>query len=132
LTVVDASALVAFLFDSRAHPRVEESIRGDRGQAAVPHLCDLEVTSAVRSMVQRRHSALRDAPERLALYRELPLERFDHLPLLDRVWALRDNFTPYDAVYVALAEALRAPFLTADARLADAVSRFTGVEALLT
>ncbi len=37
-------------------------------------------------------------------------------PLLDRVWALRENLTAYDAVYAALAEALDAILLTCDAR----------------
>jgi predicted nucleic acid-binding protein len=40
--------------------------------------------------------------------------------MLPRIWELRDNVTPYDAAYVALAEALDAPLLTADARFAAA------------
>ena len=35
-------------------------------------------------------------------------------------WALRDNVTYYDALYVALAARLGYPLLTADARLARA------------
>ncbi len=48
------------------------------------------------------------------------LDRHAHEPLLDRVWALRKNLTAYDAVYVALAEALDAILLTCDVRLARA------------
>ena len=48
------------------------------------------------------------------------MRRHAVFPLLSRVWELRDNLTAYDACYVALAEALRAPLLTADARLAAA------------
>lgn len=40
--------------------------------------------------------------------------------MLDRIWELRDNLSAYDATYVAVAEALDAPLLTADARLARA------------
>jgi predicted nucleic acid-binding protein len=47
-----------------------------------------------------------------------PLTRYPHRGLLPRVWALRDNLTAYDAVYVALAEALDAPLVTRDRRLA--------------
>jgi predicted nucleic acid-binding protein len=36
----------------------------------------------------------------------------------DRVWELRDDNTAYDACYIALAELLRAPLLTCDARMA--------------
>lgn len=46
----------------------------------------------------------------------LNLVRAPHLPLMPRIWELRDNLTPYDAAYVALAEALGATLLTADAR----------------
>ena len=52
-------------------------------------------------------------------------------PLAQRVWSLRDVLTPYDAAYVALAEALDAPLLTADRSLARSRGhRATIVEAL--
>ena len=38
----------------------------------------------------------------------------------ERVWALRDNLTGYDAWYVALAEALDCPIVTLDRRLSRA------------
>jgi predicted nucleic acid-binding protein len=47
-----------------------------------------------------------------------------------RVWELRENVTSYDAAYVALAEALEAPLLTADARLARATGVRCPVELL--
>jgi predicted nucleic acid-binding protein len=50
---------------------------------------------------------------------DLPLERVAHAPLLSRCWELRDNLTPYDAAYVALAEAIAAPLVTADRGLAQ-------------
>ncbi len=53
----------------------------------------------------------------------LPLQRAPHLPLLDRVWELRDNLSAYDAAYVALAEALDALLVTAD----GSVQRAAGV-----
>jgi predicted nucleic acid-binding protein len=48
--------------------------------------------------------------------------------LLARAWNMRRNFTVYDALYVALAEAASAPLLTSDRRLARAVRRHTDVE----
>ncbi|HEV8380182.1 MAG TPA: type II toxin-antitoxin system VapC family toxin [Gemmatimonadales bacterium] len=50
----------------------------------------------------------------------LALVRFPHTLVLGRIWELRDHLTAYDAAYVALAEELRAPLLTLDARLASA------------
>jgi predicted nucleic acid-binding protein len=47
---------------------------------------------------------------------------------LPRVWELRNNFTAYDAVYVALAEALEAPLLTRDRRLGAAAGHRAMIE----
>ena len=54
----------------------------------------------------------------LADLADFPLHRYPHDVLLQRVWDLRNDFTAYDAMYVALAEALDAPLLTRDKRLA--------------
>ena len=63
------------------------------------------------------------AEEALTDYLDLPLTRHGHQALLHRILALRANFSAYDASCVALAERLRAPFLTADRRLARACDR---------
>ena len=49
---------------------------------------------------------------------EFPIARYEHEPLLSRIWELRDSLTAYDAAYVALAEGLRATLLTRDKKLA--------------
>ena len=61
-----------------------------------------------------------DAATAVRDLRDLNLTRHAHEPLLDRVWALRDHFSAYDAVYVALAEVLGASLVTCDRRLAHA------------
>ena len=48
---------------------------------------------------------------------ELRIERHPHGVLAARAWELRDAFSAYDAMYVALAELLEAPLVTADAKL---------------
>jgi len=47
-------------------------------------------------------------------YADLPLVRYPMQPFQRRALALRDNFTAYDAFYLALAEALSMPLLTDD------------------
>ena len=49
---------------------------------------------------------------------DLYLHRHPHVDLLSRAWALRENLTAYDAMYIALAEALDAPIVTCDGPLA--------------
>ena len=78
----------------------------------------MEVAQALRRYVREGQLDSSSAAAALEDLRSLDLERHSHEPLLDRVWALRDNLTAYDAVYVALAEALEAILLTCDGRLA--------------
>lgn len=58
----------------------------------------------------------------------MPIQRYPHIEVLERIWALRHNISAYDAAYVALAEALDAPLLTCDARLAAAPGHTARIE----
>lgn len=65
---------------------------------------------------------------------DLPLERYPHDVLAPRIWRLRENFSAYDAAYVALAETLTdegAPLLTTDGRLARAARAHTDLTVLV-
>ena len=62
--------------------------------------------------------------------RQLDVLRYAHEPLLPRIWDLRQNLTVYDAAYVSLSEALDAPLLTCDARLAGAPGGVARIEVL--
>lgn len=94
----------------------------------VPHSCDVEVASALRGNLLGGVIEQGRAGTALAAYRDLPLRRHGHLKLLARVLQLRENFTAYDACYVALAEVLGAGLLTADDRLAAGVRGQTELE----
>ena len=82
-----------------------------------PHLIDLEGAQGLRRIGLLRAA---DMTETLLRYRSLSIRRFEHVPLLNRIWELRHNLTAYDAAYVTLAEATGAPLVTADRRLAEA------------
>lgn len=111
--VVDASVLAPALADDGADgDRVRERLRGER--LAAPELIDLEVVSTIRRAARARRLDDRRSGQALKDLAAMPLRRVPHLPLLTRVWDLRDNLTAYDAAYVALAEALDALLLTAD------------------
>lgn len=129
MLVVDASVIVAALADDGSDGDVARArLRGER--IAAPELVDLEVISALR----QHHAAgrLDDRRAKLALVdlRDLPMARAPHRPLLSRCWELRDSLTPYDASYVALAEALDCPLLTADSRMAGAPGPTCPIELL--
>jgi hypothetical protein len=61
---------------------------------------------------------------------DFDLHRHAHLDLLGRAWALKENITAYDAMYVALAEALGAAMITCDAALATASGHRARVEVI--
>jgi predicted nucleic acid-binding protein len=127
--VVDASVLAPALADDGADgDRVRERLRGE--QLAAPELIDLEVVSTLRRAARARRLDERRSAQALADLAALPLRRVPHLPLLARVWELRDNLSAYDAAYVALAEALDALFLTADGPLGRASGVRCEVEVL--
>ena len=127
--VVDASVLVVALADDGTdEDLLRARLRDERLFA--PELVDLEVLSVVRRQTAR--GALNDRRARMAVrdLRDIPLRRAPHTPLLPRCWELRDNLTPYDAAYVALAEVMQVPLLTADRRLATAAGVQCQVELL--
>lgn len=128
VVVADASAIVDVLFEPARHPRVTELIGDEACHILVPHVCDLEVVSAVRSIVRRGVADVTRAEAALTAYLALPLERFDHGPLLRHIFEMRANFSAYDAAYVALAEAVDATLYTSDVRLAGAVRAHSAVE----
>ena len=94
----------------------------------VPTLIHLEVAQVLRRYVARGEVTPARATLALDLLIGFPVERYTHEPLLTRIWELRKNLTAYDAAYVALAEGLRAPLVTCDARLANAPGIRASVE----
>ena len=116
LLVLDASALLRVLLPG-ADPDLVARL-GEDGDLHAPHLLDLEVISALRRLSRARKLTVDRATDALTDLSDLNLTRYPHELLLPRIWQLRDNLSAYDAAYIALAEALEAPLLTADARLA--------------
>lgn len=117
--VVDASVLAVALIDDASNGgAARERLRGE--QLAAPELIDLEIASVWRGLARAGIVNPHRVDLALADLSEMPLQRAPHSPLLRRCWELRDNLTIYDAAYVALAEALQCPLVTADQRLAKA------------
>jgi len=126
--VVDASVVVTAVASSEAGVVARSRLAGERLHA--PHLLDVEVAHALRQLVGRRSLTAAAAASALDDLRQLSVRRVPHTRLLARCWELRRNLTMYDACYVALAESLGLPLLTADRRLARAAGIRCEVELL--
>ena len=128
MIVVDASALLEALLRTPAAAAVEERLCDVGDTLHAPHLIDIEVAQVLRCYAaagQIEPGRCRDALDDLS---DFPLYRYPHDVVLGRVWELRHNLTAYDAVYVALAEALDAPLLTRDRRLATAAGHHARID----
>ncbi len=107
---------------------MEERLFDDRETLHAPHLLDVEVAQVIRRYAAAGEIGEERGRAALADLGDFPLQRYPHGFLLPRAWELRNNLTAYDAVYVALAEALDAPLLTRDKRLTAAAGRYARVE----
>ena len=129
MIVVDASALLEVLLRTPAADAVERRLFASRGETMhAPHLVDVEIAQVLRRYAAAGEVDGARGRAALADLADLPLRRYPHALLLTRAWDLRHNFTAYDAVYVALAEALDAPLVTRDRRLAASAARHVHVE----
>ena len=123
MIVVDASAVLEALLRTPAAAAVEKRLFEPSQTLHAPHLRRWfgDTPLMVRSM-----PSAAAPPWRTSL--TSPLRRYPHDLLLPRVWDLRNNFTAYDAMYVALAEVLDAPLLTRDKRLAASPGHHARIE----
>ena len=129
MIVIDASAEVAVLLN------IGQDVEGIRSRIArpgetlhIPHLFEIEVLHALRSLTLRGTVSSERARLALDRLRDTRFVRYPHTALTERIWELRENLTAYDAAYIALAEALDAPLVTTDARLARASGIRAAVE----
>ena len=128
MIVLDASALLELLLGGPgAEPLGRRLLRADESLHA-PHLLDVEVAQVLRRYTLAGELDAARGAEVIEDLSVIPIQRYGHEHLLARIWALRRNVTAYDAAYIALAEALDAPLVTRDARLARAPGHRAAVE----
>ena len=128
MTVADASALFQILDRGGNAAAIEARLLSRSEPICVPYLVDAEIASVLRKHVLLGRIPRPRARESLQDFLDLSLVRFEHAPLLPRVFALMHTVTAYDALYAALAESLNAPLVTCDGRLARALTGIVAVE----
>lgn len=128
MIVVDASALLEMLLHTPVGNGVRARLTANLDELHAPHLLYLEVANTLRRYAINRILPVERCADALSDLLDIRLIRHDHHLLLPRVWELRDNLSAYDAMYVALAEALDAPLLTHDGRAAAAPGHRAQIE----
>jgi predicted nucleic acid-binding protein len=129
MLVVDASCLYEVLVGATGAEAIRRRMAADADQAA-PHVVDVEVVGVIRREHLSGNLDRTEATQAIEDLASWPGERFGHRHLLDRAWDLRDTVRGWDAMYVALAEALDAILVTTDRRLASAVGPTCRIEVL--
>ena len=127
MLVVDASCLCEVLIGAPAAEAIRARLASDSEHAA-PHVVDVEVFGVIRREHLLGHLDRTEATQAVDDLAAWPGERFGHRPLLARAWELRTTVRGWDAMYVALAEALDATLVTTDRRLASAVGPSCPIE----
>jgi predicted nucleic acid-binding protein len=121
MIVIDASTALEIL--SRTKRGIElEAVLLERDLHA-PDVIDLEVLSAVRRWERTGLIGSAEATDIFNAFLAIGITRHSHTPLMDSIWALRHNLTPYDAAYVALANVLDAELVTMDSGLRKMAAR---------
>ena len=120
MIVIDASVLANVVGDDGPTGRAARARVAAASQWAAPDLVDVETVSVLRRRWRTGDLTARRFKSAVVDLLSLPIVRFPTGPLMIRAYELRSNITPYDASYIALAEGLSCPLVTADARLARA------------
>jgi len=131
LIVVDASVVATAVGDDGPAGRAARARIAAASAWSAPDLLDVETVSVLRKRWRRGDLSARRFRSAIDDLLAMPIVRFPTGPLMVRAYELRANVTPYDATYVALAEGLACPLVSADARLARAPGLRCAVQVLV-
>lgn len=120
MIVADASAVLEILLRTPKAEILDDLLLSSTAALHAPHLIDVEVTQTLRRLVLSGDLGERRAVQAIDDFRGIRIERHAHMDFVMRAWQLRSAMTAYDAMYVALAEALEAPLVTCDVKLSRA------------
>jgi predicted nucleic acid-binding protein len=121
--VLDASAAIDWLLQTDVGKQIDNRIYASAESLHAPHLLDIEVAQVLRRLVREGAVSAPRADQAIQDLLDLRVTRYPHFVFLPHIWRLRDNFSAYDAAYVALTEKLRATLITRNSRVASASAR---------
>lgn len=128
MTVVDASVVVEILLRTKKAHLLEARLFDVYEPLYAPCLIDIEVAQVIRRYFFTGDLSAERGRLALLDLQNMPIQRFPHDVFIVNLWEMRDNFTMYDAAYVALAQVLSATFITCDRRLAKVARQRIEVE----
>jgi predicted nucleic acid-binding protein len=125
--VVDASAVVEYLveivYSRQAREVIDAILPAPERHLFAPDLIYPETMSALRNLIARRSITVAQGTEAIEDLKRLPIGVTPTVLLVRDAWERRASVGAYDAFYAALAARLGLSLVTADGRLASAISR---------
>ena len=94
MIVVDASLIIELSLATPSGREIQKRLRDATDLLAAPELIDLEVLQVLRRIGQRDPVHRENVELAYGIFVDLPIDRFTHAPLRERIWALRNNLTP--------------------------------------
>jgi predicted nucleic acid-binding protein len=128
VSVLDASLAIEVLLRTEVGVRATPLVLDPATRLYAPDALDVEVSRVLQRKTLRGELTARRGEEALDDLLDLPITRYPSGALVRRAFALRDNFSLDDALYVALAEGTGEPLLTSDRKLGRAVERQTALD----
>lgn len=128
MLVVDASAAVLALVDPDIRGKHARTVLASDHEWMVSEHWPVEVFSALHGLCAGGVLHERDAVRALSRLRRTSVHKVVVQDLIARMWALRRNFSAYDAPYVVLAAERDLTLVTGDRRLARAAVAHCRVE----
>lgn len=122
--VIDASVAVGVLLGAEDTLQVFASDE----QVNAPQMLPVETLNALRGLLRGGRIDAGQAEQAVADLTAMPVELWGHQPLIEPVWARRDQLSAYDAAYLAVAEALNAVLATGDRGLAKRAEAVLGTD----
>ncbi len=126
MIVLDASAALKMVLSHEGSEALVVRVVGKDIHA--PALIEVEVVSGLRRLQRQRQITEDRAMIGLEWFLDLGIEKHHGPELTRRIFALRHSLSSYDAAYIAVAELIEAPLLTADGRLSRAHGHRARVE----
>ncbi|HSY52478.1 MAG TPA: type II toxin-antitoxin system VapC family toxin [Thermoanaerobaculia bacterium] len=123
--IVDTSIVVDILANV---PNIAAAVEEHGAILHAPYALDVEFMNVLRNQWLHRRITPQEGTRLIGELERMIAVRHPHEGLLDRAWALRNNVSAYDSLFVALAEHLDIPLLTRDRRLARSSGHTARIE----
>ena len=124
MKTIDASVMIDMLI---APKFIQHNFDVLNDQLMAPHILICEVLNVLKRHQLSRSLSRADTNSLAAFFSDAPIDFIPTEALRSDIWAMSQNLSPYDAMYVSVAALSKTPLITRDQRLARAAQKHCDV-----